>query len=274
MESNAGESNTEEPSAEEPSADGPDGGDDGAREQAGRAEFHARMSRELLAQKGEPLTLERIVDLAVHVVPGCDWAGLSLRTANSPARAAAATDEMVHRADRLQEQLQEGPCYDSSVENETHIIKDTLRDTRWATWSRRVAGLGIRSALSVQLTGSEGELYGALNLYAGRTNAFSRADLDEALLFAAHAGGAIGVSREMSGLREALRSRHLIGVAQGMLIQRYGLSLDQAFAVLARQSQETNTKLRDVAAQIVDSGPLRGRRDLDSSGEQSPLVGV
>ncbi|MCK0112959.1 ANTAR domain-containing protein [Ornithinimicrobium sp. F0845] len=221
-----------------------------------RAELYAGMSRELLAQKNEPLTLQRIVDLAVQVVPGCDWAGISLRSPQSPAEPAASTDEVTHRADELQELLSEGPCYDSSIESETHIIRDTRDDERWPQWSTRVADLGILSVLSVQLLGPGGELLGALNLYAGAVSAFSRDDLDEAHLFAAHAGGALGVSRQVDGLREALRSRHLIGVAQGMLIQRYDLSLDQAFAVLSRHSQDSNTKLRDVAAQIVEGGRL------------------
>lgn len=242
-------------------------------EQIERAEVHARLSRELLAQKEEPLTMQRIVELAVQVVPGCDWAGISLRTAATPAKAAASTGEKVHRADQLQDSLQEGPCYDSATENETHIIRDTLTDTRWATWSPRVAELGIRSVLSVQLLDTEGDLLGALNLYAEQTDAFSRSDLDEALLFAAHAGGAIGVSREVSGLREALRSRHLIGVAQGMLIQRYDLTLDQAFAVLARHSQESNTKLRDIAAQIVEGGQLLDQDVLEGAGQGTRRMG-
>src|SRR5699024_6779342 len=159
---------------------------------------------------------------------------------------------------------------DSATENETYIIADTETDQRWPQWSRQVAALGIRSVLSVQLTGTDGELIGALNLYARHTHAVSRTGLaaahpfaaqaagptSGAPLFAAHAGGALELSRELSGLREALRSRHLIGVAQGMLIQRYDLTLDQAFAVLARHSQESNTKLRDVAAQIVEGGRL------------------
>ncbi|WP_109472807.1 GAF and ANTAR domain-containing protein [Ornithinimicrobium cavernae] len=232
-----------------------------------RAALYARMSRDLLAQKDEPLTLQRIVELAVRVVPGCDWAGISLRTQQSPATAAASTDDLVHRADQLQETLHEGPCYDTSVENETHIIRDTRLDRRWPEWSPRVADLGILSVLSVQLLGADGDLLGALNLYAREVDAFSRSDLDEAHLFAAHAGGAIQVNREVTGLREALRSRHLIGVAQGMLIQRYDLTLDQSFAVLSRHSQDSNIKLRDVAAQIVEGGRLLPQEDLLTAGE-------
>lgn len=234
-----------------------------------RAELYAAMSRELLAQETEPPTLQRVVDLAVQVVPGCDWAGISLRSPQSPAEPAASTDAVTHRADELQEILQEGPCYDTAVESETHIIRDTSDDPRWPQWAARVADLGIRSVLSVQLIGSGGELLGALNLYAGSVDAFSRDDLDEAHLFAAHAGGALGVSRQVDGLREALRSRHLIGVVQGMLIQRYDLTLDQSFSVLARHSQETNTKLRDVAAQIVEGGRLL-ETSTEGLGAQQP----
>ena len=238
-----------------------------------RANLYAGLSRDLLAQQDEPLTLQRIVELATEVVPGCDWAGISLRTDRSAIEAVASTDELVHRADLLQQSFRQGPCRESALDNATHIITDTRNDQRWPQWSLRVAELGILSVLSVQLLGVEGELLGALNLYAGQTGAFSRNDLDEALIFAAHAGGAIGVSREVSGLREALRSRHLIGVAQGMLIQRYDLTLDQAFAVLARRSQESNTKLRDVAGQIVEGGRLPGCPDGVVSHGESVLLG-
>lgn len=237
-----------------------------------RAEYYADLSRELLAQQDEPLTLQRIVELATEVVPGCDWAGISLRTDSSLAEPVASTDRVVHRADELQSTLQEGPCRDSAQDNHINIITDTRTDQRWPRWSPRVAELGIRSVLSVQLVSPEGELLGALNLYAQDTHRFSRNDLDEANVFAAHAGGAIGISREVSGLREALRSRHLIGVAQGMLIQRYDLTVDQAFAVLARHSQESNIKLRDVAAQIVEGGRLLGHVESRMPDDDGSLV--
>src|SRR5690606_3792525 len=136
------------------------------------------------------------------------------------------------------------------------ISADLARDERWPNWGPRAAAVGIRSVLSVQLRSGDDVLLGALNLYAGEVGAFFRSDLDDALLFASHAGVALAQSREVGGLREALRSRHLIGVAQGMLMQRYNVTLDQAFAILSRHSQQSNVKLRDVAAEIVESGSL------------------
>lgn len=51
---------------------------------------------------------------------------------------------------------------------------------------------------------------------------------------------------------ELLEARAEIEQAKGALILMYGISADQAFKVLRWRSQETNIKLRAVAAQIVE----------------------
>ena len=47
-------------------------------------------------------------------------------------------------------------------------------------------------------------------------------------------------------------SRHIIGLAQGMLMERFDLDREQAFAVLRRYSQDRNIKLRNLAQYVVD----------------------
>ncbi len=59
------------------------------------------------------------------------------------------------------------------------------------------------------------------------------------------------VREELETLKAALVSRQTIGVAQGMLMLRYGLSLDHAFAFLARRSQAENVKLRELAEDVI-----------------------
>lgn len=56
----------------------------------------------------------------------------------------------------------------------------------------------------------------------------------------------------ISGLETALHSRHSIGMAQGILMSRYGISQESAFEVLKRYSSHTNTKLREVAHLVVE----------------------
>ncbi|GAC1611457.1 MAG: hypothetical protein NVS3B26_24520 [Mycobacteriales bacterium] len=65
-------------------------------------------------------------------------------------------------------------------------------------------------------------------------------------------------AREIEGLRTAMESRATIGQAQGVLMARYELSAEKAWALLVRLSQQSNVKLRDLADSIVAS-TARGR---------------
>ena len=63
-------------------------------------------------------------------------------------------------------------------------------------------------------------------------------------------------SAEVAQLKEALETRGEIGKAQGILMERYRLDGDAAFATLVRLSQHTNRRLREVSAELVDTGRL------------------
>ncbi|MGZ5390740.1 MAG: ANTAR domain-containing protein [Mycobacterium sp.] len=56
--------------------------------------------------------------------------------------------------------------------------------------------------------------------------------------------------------RAGLASRDVIGQAKGLLMQRNNVTGVQAFAMLTRASQETNTKLVEVAHWLVDDHEL------------------
>lgn len=58
---------------------------------------------------------------------------------------------------------------------------------------------------------------------------------------------------ELDQLRRAMRSRGTIDLARGILMAAFGLSQDDAWKVLVATSQHTNTKLRSLAEQVVDS---------------------
>jgi GAF domain-containing protein len=216
----------------------------------------AQISRELLAQKEETMTLQRIAQLAVEAVPSAEYVGISLRVGKDRVETAASTSTLVDRADQLQYDLEEGPCLEAAQAAETYVAHDTRTDGRWPRWGPLVADLGLLSVLSVQLVDNDGGPLGAVNLYAARPHVYTAEDVDYAHVFAHHAAGALETSREVDGLRTALHTRHVIGVAQGMLMQRYGLSMDRAFDVLLRRSQESNTKLRDIANLMVQTGRI------------------
>lgn len=43
-----------------------------------------------------------------------------------------------------------------------------------------------------------------------------------------------------------------------MLVERFGVTEEEAFPLLSRASQTANIKLRDLAAELVRTGVLRG----------------
>lgn len=111
----------------------------------------------------------------------------------------------------------------------------------------------MRSVLCLQLFVTEQSI-GALSLYSTRVDAFDADDCAAAVIFAAHVAVAMSAAEAEHNLDTALVNRLAIGQAEGMLMQRYGMSADQAFAVLVRVSQDTNRKLVDVSRQIATEG--------------------
>ena len=126
------------------------------------------------------------------------------------------------------------------------------------------AGLGVRSVLAVGLFPRGGApRMGALNAYSHRPGGLDEQDRDLLLVLAAHASTALAATQattaselEVAHLREALRSRDVIGQAKGILMERRGVSADEAFDILRRASQSLNIKLTQVAEKLVEH---RGR---------------
>jgi AmiR/NasT family two-component response regulator len=91
---------------------------------------------------------------------------------------------------------------------------------------------------------------GSLNLYSDQVGAF--ADLGSlADLFREQSAMALAYAQEIQNLKEAVQTRQLIGQAVGIVMERYQLADQRAFAFLARLSQTRNVKLRQVAQEIV-----------------------
>lgn len=215
----------------------------------------AEVARELLEERSQT-TVEAIVAKAVEIVPDAEAASLTLRSRRQGLTTLAATSAIARSADSLQYECDEGPCLEAAEAADWYRSGDTAADPRWRRWGPKAAAEGVQSFLSVPLL-ARGQRIGALNLFSSDKGRFSDAEeLDVALVFAVHAAQALASARLVSGLEVALSSRHAIGVAQGILIERFGLDLDQAFSVLRRISSQTNTKISTIARHIVDTGKV------------------
>lgn len=202
-------------------------------------------------------TIERIADYSRSAI-ACDDAGVMLLLGRNQIDTAGATSDAVVRAHELQIKLDEGPCLAALEQSETiYSVEDTTTDTRWPRWGAAVADLGYRSVLSVPLA-TKSRRYGSLNVYAREPRAFDEDDLAVTMILARHASASLAANLDIEGLRKAVDARKLIGIAMGMIMERYDIDADRAFDVLRRISQTENVKLRDVARQVVEQRGLSG----------------
>ncbi len=216
-----------------------------------------------LGAENVKVTLEKAVALAVDLIVGCDSAGVSLVHRGKKLDTPASTDDSVLHGDKLQYDLQEGPCMDAVWDQEIVISPDLAHDDRWPTWAPRVVEeLGVRSMMCIQLFTDEKRL-GALNLYSKRTDGFTHdGDSHEGLALAAHVAVALAAAQEIEHLETGLRNRAVIGQALGILMERFGLKEDRAFQVLQRVSSQTNRKLLLIATELVHTRRLPAAVDL------------
>ncbi|QNN52474.1 GAF and ANTAR domain-containing protein [Nocardioides mesophilus] len=194
-------------------------------------------------------TLTRITAAAVEVLPDVQYASITIKHADGTLETAAPTNEMLLGLDAAQYQLREGPCYEAASDV-AHVISPNLAaDERFPHYGPVALASGIKAQAGLRLFDSPTS-QGALNLYSRNVGAFDDfASLSA--LFTHQAGMALGYAREISNLQEAVRTRKTIGQAIGILMERYKLSDERAFAFLSRLSQHRNVKLRQVAQEMV-----------------------
>jgi GAF domain-containing protein len=197
-------------------------------------------------------TLTTIAHTAQLSVPGFDYIGISTIDRKGNVETKAATGDLVWDLDKLQYDLGEGPCVDTLRDAHVVVAPQIRHDQRWPRFVPKAVDLGLKSQLAVKLyLDNEGTL-GGLNLYSTLSEDVDPDAEPLAELFAAHAAIALGHVRERENLNDALHSRKVIGQAIGLVMGRYKLNEDRAFAFLVRASSHSNIKLRDIAQEMVD----------------------
>ena len=201
--------------------------------------------------------LQRGVELAVSLVEGCDHASVTVLTPHYM-ETVAASDDVARRGDGWQYELSQGPCLDS-VRGRTRVVSQDLgADLRWRDWAPRASErLGVRAMLSLPLTTAGSEV-ASLNLYADRAQPWADAQQAVARTLADQLAVAVADARMLDERERAILARTGIGQAQGIVMERFGLSSDQAYELLARLSRGTRVELVHLAEHIVETRQLPG----------------
>jgi GAF domain-containing protein len=211
--------------------------------------------------------LSDIASSATSNIPGVDFVSITVHDEDDTLRTVAATDPLAERLDSLQYELREGPCYAAVTDQRFVLANDLASAGDFPLYGTQAAGLGVGSQAAIQLT-HDGERAG-LNLYARSTGAFDRSTVQLAELFATQAAAVLEYAVQVEQLSEALHTRTDIGTAVGIVMERYGVDRDRAFAFLVRNSNDRNVKLRVLAQQVI-AGAFRSTPHEDSRSQDWP----
>jgi GAF domain-containing protein len=234
----------------------------------------AQQGAVVLAAETIDTTIKLVATLAVRTIPGTSGAGVTLLDGRGK-RTTAASDPLVEQADELQYQFDSGPCLTAWRDQVSVRVDDIDSETRWPQWTAAVAGLGVRAVVSAPLlaqdaTTTQGAGLGAIKVYSSQPNAYDRRAEQLLELFARQAAILLANTQTLSDARrlsaeltQALDNRDIIGQAKGVLIAQGADDEQSAFQMLVSASQRSNTRLHDLARQLVASthvGRPRGRR--------------
>ncbi|MEU4215872.1 GAF and ANTAR domain-containing protein [Actinoplanes sp. NPDC026623] len=222
----------------------------------GSADAFAQLGRIKLSETDLNGVFQQIADLAKRTIPGASEVSVTL-VKNQDAHTAAFTGDLALALDETQYKLGHGPCLDAAVSTSIQHVADMTRDDRWPDWTSRAREAGAHSSLSIGLPVQEA-VNGALNVYATEPDAFDENALAVAETFAGYAEVAMANAYLYNAqttlaqhMEIAMRSRAVIEQAKGIIMGDRRCSADEAFAILTKLSQDTNHKLRDVAAALV-----------------------
>jgi GAF domain-containing protein len=130
------------------------------------------------------------------------------------------------------------------------------RQDQWPWFGREAIAAGFRTVTAVPLNPQAG-VSGALVLLGGATPDASGILL--ALALADAAGAGIALTDELrrqeasiSQLQTALTTRIVIEQAKGVLAERWKVTPDEAFRTLRRYARDTQSRLPDLAASVVN----------------------
>jgi len=206
-----------------------------------------------LRSTDEPALVSAVCGEAVRLVEPAQHAGVILAVGRRHLEVIATTSPIPQQLDELQQQEGAGPCLAAARSQEVIRIEDVRNDRRWPPFATQATAAGVGSMLCLPLH-IDRSTFGTLSLYADTPRAFKDVTESVARVLAVLAAITLSESRGKANLERALESRDLIGQAKGIIMHAHRLTADEAFALLVRRSQETNTKLVDVAEAVVTTG--------------------
>ena len=224
-----------------------------------------------------------VVELLTHLTDRCvevldvAAAGLLLADPAGNLRVVASSSEAMHTMELLELQSAEGPCVECFRTGQPIVnIQLTATDQPWPTFGPRAIAEGFVSVSAIPMRLRKRTI-GALNLFRTSADALADRDIVAAQAFADVATIGILQNRAVeeantvnNQLTAALNSRILIEQAKGMVAERMGIAMEQAFTKLRSHARAHNLSLSDLATQVVRGDIIADALDDDPKASPSP----
>jgi len=228
-----------------------------AREQA-IVEALVEMADTLIADFDVVDLLTGLASRCVELL-GISAAGVMVATVAGDVRLVASSSEAMRLVELFELQTEEGPCLDAfrSGQRVEHTVLHTGGDP-WPRFSSAAIEAGFQSVSALPLRMRDATI-GALNLFSVGSAPMTESDSVVARAMADLAAISIiqhrstdELQRTNEQLTQALNSRIVIEQAKGVISERAGVDLSEAFARLRRYARNHNLRLTDVAQATVE----------------------
>lgn len=201
--------------------------------------------------------LHQLVEHCVQLLDAAA-AGLLLSDQRGGLRVMASSTEQTWLLELFQIQANEGPCLDCVRSGElVHVADLATMTDRWPRFAPEALEQGFVSVHAIPLRLRQ-DTIGALNLFGRHPGSMPEADVDAARALADTA--TIGILQERAihrgevlteQLQTALNNRIVIEQAKGVLSYATQLDMEGTFQALRAYSRNNNTRLTEIARQLV-----------------------
>ena len=202
--------------------------------------------------------LGMVTALAASTVENADGVSVTLER-HGRLMTVAASDDAVKVMDGHQYDTGEGPCLSAKAEGRWFYIESLAEETRWPKFVPLALEQSFHSVLSSPLM-TKDRPQGALNIYSTKEHAFSARDQELAELFSAQASQILTTAgpdqtdeQEKQHLTSALAAWQAIHQAQGVIMERDGLTAEVAAGALRRAARATGVTVLAYADEVVAS---------------------
>ena len=190
-------------------------------------------------------SLDALTAAARDTVPGADYASITLVHEDNRVETLAPTDPLIAVVDQLQAELKEGPCYDAATDDAIYVAEDLAHDERWPNYGPKAVAHGIASQMGIDLhhPGSQRLRSTSTPTTHGISSTPSRRRNCSGLT-----PRSCWAMQPQTTTSKCPQQPQDDRPSTRIVMERYSIDEDRAFQFLIRVSQDSNVKVREVAA--------------------------